>query len=227
MEEIITSGGRKMRLLGSGTPAFILVQPVDEHDEGLLESEVPQLSGLTDRPFVLAALRTRDWNAELSPWPAPPVFGKEGFAGGAGGTLAHLRGEVLPALRQRFGSAPKAGLGGYSLAGLFALWAARECGEFEGVAAASPSVWYPEWEAYTAAHPMRAGCVYLSLGDREERTRNPVMAAVGDRIRGEAALLQRELGADACLMEWNEGNHFKDSDGRTARAFAWVMNRLG
>ncbi|MBR1407530.1 MAG: esterase [Clostridia bacterium] len=227
MEKTITSGGRTVRLLGSDAPAFILIQPVDEHDGELLGSEVSQLSGLTAQPFVLAALRTRDWNAELSPWPAPPVFGKEGFAGGAGGTLAFLRGELLPALRQRFSGGPKTVLGGYSLAGLFALWAARECGAFEGVAAASPSVWYPEWEAYTAAHPMHARCVYLSLGDREEHTRNPVMARVGDRIRGEAALLRRELGDDACLMEWNEGNHFKDSDGRTARAFAWVLSRLG
>ena len=28
-----------------------------------------------------------------------------------------------------------------------------------------------------------------------------------------------------CVLEWNEGNHFKDPDLRTAKAFAWLMNR--
>ena len=32
-------------------------------------------------------------------------------------------------------------------------------------------------------HPIQAQRVYLSLGDREERTRNAVMAVVGDNIR--------------------------------------------
>ena len=28
-------------------------------------------------------------------------------------------------------------------------------------------------------------------------------------------------------LEWNEGNHFKDADIRTAKAFAWAMkNRM-
>lgn len=49
------------------------------------------------------------------------------------------------------------------------------------------------------------------------------MAAVGDRIR-EAydLLLEREID---CVLEWNEGNHFREPDVRTARAFAWLMNR--
>ena len=32
-------------------------------------------------------------------------------------------------------------------------------------------------------HDVRTDSVYLSLGDREEKTRNPVMATVGDCIR--------------------------------------------
>ena len=69
------------------------------------------------------------------------------------------------------------------------------------------------------------GRVYLSLGDREEKTRNPVMATVGDRIRALAALLSAR-GVD-CALEWNPGNHFRDADLRTARAFAWVLNSSG
>lgn len=61
----------------------------------------------------------------------------------------------------------------------------------------------------------------LSLGDREEHTKNRTMAAVGDNIRAlHNALTQR---GKACTLEWNAGGHFKDADLRTARAFAWIM----
>jgi hypothetical protein len=70
---------------------------------------------------------------------------------------------------------------------------------------------------------LRSAAVYLSLGDREEKTRNPVMAAVGDNIR-EACSLLRSQGV-TCTLEWNEGNHFRDADLRTAKAFAWVMKQ--
>ena len=70
---------------------------------------------------------------------------------------------------------------------------------------------------------IQADAVYLSLGDREERTRNPVMSQVGAAIR-EAQNLLTALGID-CELEWNKGNHFKEPDLRTAKAFAWLMNR--
>ena len=68
---------------------------------------------------------------------------------------------------------------------------------------------------------IKTDTVYLSLGDREEKARNPVMATVGDRIR-EAYGLLKDRGLN-CALEWNEGNHFRDPDLRTAKAFAWVL----
>jgi len=94
---------------------------------------------------------------------------------------------------------------------------------FRGAAAASPSVWFPGFADYMKEHRIRTGAVYLSLGDREEKTRNPVMATVGDRIKEVHALLE-ERGIN-CILEWNEGNHFRDADIRTAKAFAWVMKQ--
>ena len=99
--------------------------------------------------------------------------------------------------------------------------AATQTDALYGVAAASPSVWFPGWSEYEAAHPIQAQHVYLSLGDREEHTKNQTMAAVGDNIRTlHSALIQC---GKACTLEWNAGGHFKDADLRTARAFAWVM----
>ena len=67
----------------------------------------------------------------------------------------------------------------------------------------------------------KQNAVYFSLGDREEKTRNSTMAAVGDRIRETYELLN---GAGVnCVLEWNKGNHFKETDLRTAKAFAWLL----
>ena len=65
---------------------------------------------------------------------------------------------------------------------------------FVAVAAASPSVWIRDWQAFSEQHPTLARAVYLSLGDREEHVRNQAIARIGDCIRAQYALLQRQLG---------------------------------
>ena len=204
---------------GNPDAATQLVQMVDDHDLSLIEQEVEfirELSGGQD--FGLKAVKVNDWNKDLSPWPAPAVFGNEDFDEGAVETLAFLLDNVVPA-----GKAPgaKTFLGGYSLAGLFALWAGYRTDRFDGIAAASPSIWFPGFVDYRRGNEMRPGAVYLSLGDREERTRNPVMSQVGNAIRQGCDVLQA-AGVE-CVLEWNKGNHFKDADLRTAKAFAWLM----
>ncbi len=210
--------GRQGWLYRTERPGILFLQPVDEHDAQLLDRQVEAMG---EAPFALAAFQIRDWNRELSPWAAPPVFGKLPFGGGGEETLAFVTDRLLPELRRRIPLGEKAPLclGGYSLAGLFALWAATRTPLFSAVAAASPSVWFPGWIDYVRAHPIQAPTVYLSLGDREERTKNPVMAAVGACIREQAALLQ---DGHSVTLEWNPGNHFRDSELRTAKAFRWV-----
>ena len=36
------------------------------------------------------AVEVSDWNAQLSPWPAPAVFGKEDFGDGAAAALEQV-----------------------------------------------------------------------------------------------------------------------------------------
>ena len=203
---------------GNKQSDIVLIQPVDEHDLALIENETAQIRERTSADFRLAAFRVTDWNDDLSPWPAPAVFGKTEFGGSAEDTLK----EILRFCEDRTKAYY---IGGYSLAGLFALWAACQTDLFRGAAAASPSVWFPGFPEYMRMHRMQAGRVYLSLGDREERTRNPVMAKVGENIRAVCDLL-KEQEID-CLLEWNEGNHFRDADLRTAKAFAWVIRDAG
>ena len=210
--------GVAVTLYAEERPELLFLQPVDAHDAALLDREIAAL-GAVSQPFALAAFQVADWNRDLSPWEAPPVFGKIPFGGKAEKTLAFLTDRLLPELRERLDLPENAELclGGYSLAGLFALWAATKTDLFSAVAAASPSVWFPGWIEEVKAHPILAPVVYLSLGDREERTKNPLMATVGDRIRELYTLLQPD---HRVTLEWNEGNHFQDPEGRTARAFS-------
>ena len=213
---------RICHIYGDASAEYLLLQMADEHDLAGMEREVEAIRRQTAQPFLLAAVQVENWNDDLSPWPAPPVWGKQGFGGRAEDTLAWLK-RVVPIIHQQCSIKEdcKVVLGGYSLAGLFALWAATQTDMLYGVAAASPSVWFPGWPEYEAAHPIQAQRVYLSLGDREEHTKNRTMAAVGDNIRAlHNALTQR---GKACTLEWNAGGHFKDADLRTARAFAWIM----
>ena len=219
-------GDRPCRIYGTDCAEYLLFQMTDEHELQNMDNEFATIAQSSERPFLFAAVPVKSWNDELSPWEAPAVWGKEGFGGNAAGTLHFLTEQVIPTLKQQF-ALPKNVriiLGGYSLAGLFALWASTQTALFSGVAAASPSVWFPGWMEFKQQHPIRAQCIYLSLGDREERTKNLIMAAVGENIRA----LNHELAerGKSCTLEWNNGGHFKDADLRTARAFQWVMEDM-
>lgn len=212
-------------VLTYGDPAAdtLLIQMVDDHDLEVIEKETAHIKELTGgQNFCLKAVRVNSWNTDLSPWPAPAVFGDEDFGEGASRTLEILLREIIPEI---LSENEKIYLGGYSLAGLFALWTGYQTDLFEGIAAASPSIWFPGFTDYMRANTFRAGAVYLSLGDREERTKNPFMSQVGNAIRDGYAVL-RNAGIN-CTLEWNKGNHFKNPDLRTAKAFAWLMTQTG
>lgn len=199
---------------GSSLASIVLIQMVGEHDLPGVEREITEIRRLTDMDFRFIAVKVNNWNQDLSPWNAAAVFGKEEFGNGAKDTL-----EVLMKLCTDINKCYY--IGGYSMAGLFALWTACQTNRFAGIAAASPSIWFPRFLKYLKQQKIQSNCIYLSLGDKEEKTRNSVMAQVGDCIRQAYAWLNEE--GIRCTLEWNPGGHFKEPDLRTARAFAWVM----
>ena len=218
-------GDRPCRIYGEAHAEDLLLQMTGEHELQSMDSEVAAIAQSAHH-FLFAAIPVESWNDALSPWEAPAVWGKESFGGNAADTLRFLTEQAIPTLKQQFALPENVRviLGGYSLAGLFALWASTQTDLFYGVAAASPSVWFPGWMEFEQQHPIQTQHIYLSLGDREERTRNATMAAVGDNIRA----LHRELAGRSkdCTLEWNNGGHFKDADLRTARAFRWAMEDM-
>lgn len=202
----------------------LIIQPIDEREAEMLSREVSFIRELSTTPFTLVAFKISDWNSELTPWPAPPVFGKQPFGDGAEATLSFITDELLPHLRAGELQPMPAMLAGYSLAGLFALWASYRSDSFAGIAAASPSVWYPRWLDFSSERATLARAVYLSLGDKEAKSRNPLMSKVDTAITAQHELLLRQGVATA--LQWNMGNHFVDADKRLAKAIAWLLNLI-
>jgi len=205
----------KILELGELSAETVLIQPIGDHELAGLDLELRSIQELTNQSFRFVAVKVDQWNDDLSPWNAPAVFHDESFGSGAAATLDRIveycKDESLTYY-----------IGGYSLAGLFSLWAACQTEVFSGVAAASPSMWFPGFLDYLKGQPIHSRAVYLSLGDKEEKVSNPVLKTVGDCIR-EGHELFRAQGID-CKLEWNKGNHFREPDMRTAKAFAWLMN---
>ena len=204
---------------GKPDSPLVLIQPVDDHDLAWIEIEAGWIKEYAGMDFRLITVKTDDWFSDLTPWRAPAVFGGMEFGDGAEKTL-----EEILKLTGEHGK--KYILGGYSMGGLFALWAATRTDRFQAIAAASPSVWIHGWIPFAKKNRPMAEAVYLSLGDREEHVKNQAIARVGDNLRAYYELLRTPLDPEHCTLVWEEGGHFNDNAGRLARAFAYSVSCL-
>ncbi|MCR5392816.1 MAG: hypothetical protein K6E65_05865 [Olsenella sp.] len=180
-------------------------------------------------PMALVAIAPKSWGSDLTPWPAPPTFrGGRPYEGLSGTQLDLLERAVIPqakALLAQHGMAPSfSALAGYSLAGLFAAWAATQSDAFERVASVSGSLWYPDFAQYVAGSSPRSAVrhAYFSLGDAEPHTRNRAMRPVLEDTRLVAQMF--EQAGVTTRFEINPGNHFVDEDLRTARGIRWLLD---
>ena len=191
------------------------------------------------------------WEENFSPWCAPRVFAKgPNFGDGAQKTLDTLINQAIPWAESELSEPPAyRALVGYSLAGLFSLWAgvspqlsdaaatqvARGVARgsqldapattFQRIGAVSGSFWFPSLLDYVDQQ-LSGGAVglthaYLSLGDREARTPNPQIM----HVRENAELLASELenAGITSTFELNRGNHFQNVEGRMQKALNWLV----
>ena len=193
----------------------------------------------------LVNVRVDLWEENFSPWCAPRVFAKgPNFGDGAQKTLDTLINQVIPWTESELTESPAYRmLVGYSLAGLFSLWAgvsqpgipqqvARGCqtddapvATFQRIGAVSGSFWFPGLLDYVDQQ-LSGGVVglthaYLSLGDREARTPNPQIM----HVRENAELLASKLenAGITSTFELNRGNHFQNVEGRMQKALDWLF----
>lgn len=191
-------------------------------------------------PFALVSVNNpgTGFDDELSPWPAEGVWkGQAPYKGLASEHLRWLTEQCIPEVEARIAATAPEGIlqrqnrplqflpiiAGYSLAGLFALWAAWNSDCFHRVASVSGSMWYPGFREYIRDYAPRTSLerAYFSLGDKESRTRHPLMGQV-DACTSDIVEAVRSHCPDT-VFQWNPGNHFDRPDYRMARAIAWLL----
>lgn len=222
MEERFEVDGQTVTLRAEGSPRAAVYLHVFEGDGADVWERCLDLGC---RGFALASIGGASWNDDMAPWDAPALFrSSKPSQGQAPAQLERLTCRIVPAAEAALG-APCAGrfLAGYSLAGLFAVWAAFNARAFAGVASVSGSLWFPGFADYARTHAPSGALerAYFSLGDRESHTPNPVLATVADATQAVEAALKAEGVRTA--FESNRGNHFKDEALRCAKGIRWLL----
>lgn len=110
-------------------------------------------------------------------------------------------------------------ISGYSLAGLFSLYAMHEL-DLEGAVCVSGSLWKEGWLDYLKEHPINHKKIYLSLGSKEHKTRNILMKNVLKNTLETYEIYQKE---NDCFFEKNAGNHFFESEIRMKKGWNWLL----
>lgn len=194
-------------------------------DEGKTVYEAAQTAGCS--PFTLVAISDLAWNHDMAPWDSPPAFkNAEPCTGGADDYLLLLTEEIIPTAEKEISGIPRwRGIAGYSLAGLFALYAIYQTGLFSRVGSISSSLWFPCMKEYIFSHEPKhqPDCIYFSLGDKESKTRNPVLRSVRQNTEEIHAFYQSK-GIDT-VFQLNPGNHYNHAVERTAAGICWLLHR--
>lgn len=166
-----------------------------------------------------------DWNHDMSPWYMPSIYSKEkSFSGGADEYLRLLIDEILPKTKELIAGEHKfTGIAGYSLAGLFAVYAMYKTDVFDRVACMSGSLWFSDFIEYCKRNEYKRlpDKIYFSLGDKEANTRNPVLKTVHDKTI-EISEYFKSIGTEV-IFELNSGNHFTDTILRSAKGIKAIL----
>ena len=217
-----------MKTYGNPLADIAIVRLLGEH-EYEIDREVQWIEQqVLNVDWCLIVVSVKDWSFDMTPWGVSDEGLKgilSGKTGGAENTLRYILDEVIREFENKYHNINrKYILSGYSLAGLFSLWASYQTDRFYGIVAGSPSVWYPNWIDFINSKECMAKKVYISLGNKEHKTRNVLMSQVADNIQTQYGRLIDD-GVDA-YFELNPGNHFDDVTQRMVKGVAAIINMI-
>ncbi len=185
------------------------------------------LQNLKSPDHTLVAISGLKWSDEMAPWDCPPISRFDTpCTGGADAYLQVLTDEIIPKVESSLSSQPEwRGIAGYSLAGLFAVYAPYQTDMFSRIASMSGSLWFPDFKEYVFSHDMakRPDHVYFSLGDKESKTKNPFLSTTQDNT-AEIQKFYADQGIDS-IFRLNPGGHHSNSMKRTAAGVDWILRR--
>jgi len=175
--------------------------------------------------FSLVAVSNLDWNHDMAPWAIPSIDKNDTpCTGGADSYLRLLTDEIMPQAEDTLPGTPSwRGLAGYSLAGLFAVYAMYQTDLFAGIASMSGSLWFPDFVEYAMSHELKRKPerLYFSLGDKECKTRNPYLKVVQTNTEKLADFFRSQQ--INTKFQLNPGNHFADTVRRSALGIQWLF----
>lgn len=216
MEEFVLDE-RKCLIIerGKATVTFIVPQ-MSEHFTEQTENLGNYFLSYSD--YRIVAFEIKNWDSELTPWSMElngRNFGAEGKK-----TLDFLE-KLIIILRLRF---PETSyyIAGYSLAGVFALYSTTQSQFISGAVSASGSLWYRDFVEFIVGNMPDYSKVYLSLGDKEEKTKHEIMKTIG------AKTIEAYEGLKAkgvkCTLVMNPGGHFNEPDKRLFLGMKWILD---
>lgn len=176
----------------------------------------------------LITLPVHNWDDALTPWAAPGLYkGNDDFGGQADATIADILDRVIPSIEKQQEITPtKRAIAGYSLGGLFALYAFTKRAEFSAVASMSGSVWYDDWIDYLddVAFDGRGRFAFLSIGSKEKRAAPLRLHKVEENTRLCAQLLESR-GVNVRHVV-GPGSHIQHTEERLQAGFAALDEAL-
>ena len=193
------------------------------------ENVVKNLSKKTSiKDYIILAFEVNNWDNDLSPWESKRIKGKY-FNGDGIKTLNFIKNDFFPFFENKFPeikNKPKI-VGGYSLSGLFSLYCFYSTDIFIGVGGMSPSLWFEDWFKFMKDHHAnnKDSLIYLSLGDIEEKSTTKPLD-IGINVKKMYDIVKKDSNVKDCIYELNKGGHFNDGEERTAKGFAWLLERI-
>ena len=187
-------------------------------------SVLEQCKKLGCKPFHLVSITNLRWDEELSPWAHEPVVSKsDRFTGEADQYVGCMTCKIIPIIEDKIEPPTRRIIAGYSMGGLFALYAPYVTDMFSGSVSASGSVWYPRFVSYVKEHDFlrKPDAIYLSLGDTESRTKNPFFSQTENCMKELFSIYQNRTIES--MFELNPGNHYKDAAYRLAKGITWIL----
>jgi predicted alpha/beta superfamily hydrolase len=209
--------GKKVSIFRDDADTDIVVYCTSINDDW--NSIIQCCKSLKCNPFHLVLISNTDWDESLSPWAAGNIVSNnDNFEGKAQEYLQWILDKVVPIAPQGHKL-----IAGYSMAGLFALYVPYISSQFEAVATASGSLWYPQFYDFVVSHEplINLHSVYLSIGDKESISSNKYLKKTVDITR-QIFDHFKSHGVNT-TFELNQGNHFKDYNMRLAKAITWIV----
>ena len=206
---------------GKSSSPLLILHCFSEEEEAV----VKLLQGQEYFSFPLLCINNLEWQKDMCPWDSPALLNKEkDFIGGADEYLFLLEKEIIPKAVEILGEEPRCyALAGYSLAGLFALYAAYRSSLFSRIASVSGSLWYPDFVSFAKEREMlsKTEKLYLSLGTEEAKTKHAVLSTIESKTR---ELVEYYQSSGYCVnFEQNPGNHFCEVEQRIEKGIRWIM----